>query len=89
MDAGGVAVRRGERLRTLSWTWGRLTDAEIDTLDAIIGETGETSPLVTWAELADAGAWRRVAFGYLEGLTQWTPITTGETEWELRFEGVK
>jgi hypothetical protein len=89
LDAGGVAIRRGERVRTLTWTWGRLTDAELDKLDAMVGELGETSPLVTWAELSDPGAWRRLAFGYLDQMTPWTPITTGEAEWEFRFEGVK
>lgn len=86
LPSGGFAIVEGARKRVYSWTLGDLTDAEIETLDAIALDRGETRPaLVVEDPATTSGLHQRIHYG----LMRWRAFerrSRNRTKWELEIE---
>lgn len=86
LPSGGFAIVEGARKRALTWTFGDLTTAEVDQLEGIALERGETATALV-IEDADrtAGLWARIHYG----LFKWKPFerrNRAQSRWEMEIE---
>jgi hypothetical protein len=86
LPSGGFAIVEGARKRALSWTFGDLSTAEVDSLEAIALSRGESAPvLVVEDATRSAGLWSRVHYG----LMKWKAFdrrNRAQTAWDLEVE---
>jgi hypothetical protein len=83
LPSGGFAVVEGARKRSLTWTFGDLSTAEVDQLEAIALRRGESSTaLVIEDATRSAGLWSRCHYG----LFKWRAFERRnkvQTRWEM------
>jgi hypothetical protein len=86
LPSGGFAVVEGARKRALTWTFGDLTQDEVDRLEGIALRRGETATaLVIEDATASAGLWSRIHYGLFE----WKAFerrNRKQTRWEMEIE---
>lgn len=85
LPSGGFAIVEGARKRALTWTFGDLTAAEVDLLEAIALSRGETATaLVVEDATLSAGLWSRCHYG----LFKWRAFerrNKAQTRWEMEL----
>ena len=87
LPSGGFAVVQGARKAAYAWTLGDLTQAEVDTLDAIQRDRGASKPvLVVEDPDATTGQRNRIHYGLLTSLRQYERRNTQQTKWEFSLE---
>lgn len=86
LSSGGFAVVEGARKRALTWTFGDLSTAEVDQLEAIALRRGESATaLVIEDATRSAGLWSRCHYG----LFKWRAFerrNRAQTRWEMEIE---
>lgn len=86
LPSGGFAVVEGARKRALTWTFGDLTDAEVEKLEMIGLRRGETATaLVVENAERTVGLWSRIHYG----LFKWRAFerrNKAQTRWEMEIE---
>lgn len=87
LQSGGFSIVEGARKRYYGWTLGDLTDDEVETLDALALEVGNTSPVLVVEDPAATTALRnRIHYGLLERWRQYERRSRGRTKWEFGIE---
>jgi hypothetical protein len=84
---GGFAVVEGARKRAYAWTLGDLSSAEVDRLDAMFEDRGESRPvLVVEDPAATVGQRNRIHYGLFRGLRAFERRNPAQTRWEMSME---
>ena len=84
---GGFATVAGARKRAFSFSLGDLSSAEVDALEEMLLDLGETSPaLVVEDSDANTGQRGRIHYGLFQGLKAFERRNPAQTRWELNFE---
>lgn len=84
---GGAAAVEGARKGSYSWTFGDLSDAEVDRIYALQLERGETRPLVVVEDpAATAGQLYRIHYCRFVSLRAYERRDPTQTRWELSVE---
>lgn len=87
LPGGGFSIVDGARKRSFSWTLGDLSTDEIEVLEAIALDRGETAPLLVVEDPAATTAQRsRIHYGLLQGLRQFERRNVKQTRWEFTVE---
>lgn len=87
LPGGGFAVAEGARKKLYGWTFGDLSADEVEQLDLIAGETGETAPaLVIEDDAPTAGLRRRMHYGLFRRWEQFERRNRVQTRWALQIE---
>lgn len=87
LPSGGFATVEGARKRAYAWTLGDLSTDEIDALEAIALDRGETLPvLVVEDPAATTGQRNRIHYGLFQGLRQFDRRNVKQTRWEFLIE---
>lgn len=84
---GGFGIDPGVRAITLQWTFGDLSDAEVEGLFAVLHDLGETGTALV-IEGDDAGPTRseQLHWGRFARIESYERQDRGTTRWSLRFE---
>jgi len=84
---GGFSTVLGARKRAFSFSLGDLATAEVDALEELLLDLGETSPALL-VEDTDAivGQRGRIHYGLFQGLKAFERRNALQTRWELNFE---
>ncbi len=84
---GGFSTVEGVRKSAWSWTFGDLTDAELDALFEITIYRGESAPVLVVEDHAQtAGLRRRIRYGLFRQLRPYERLSKGRTRWEMTVE---
>lgn len=84
---GGFGVQPGARKAAYSWTFGDLTDAEVEQLFGIQLRVGESSPIiVNEQDGATVGANEKLHYGLLRRLEAFERRDPNATKWALEIE---
>lgn len=84
---GGFATMTGARKRAFSWTLGDLTMAEVDALEELLLDHGETVPLLVVSDPdATTGQRARIHYGLFTGLKAYERQDPTQTKWAFDFE---
>lgn len=84
---GGFAAVEGARKRAFEWTLGDLTVAEIDELEELILDHGESIPLLVVEDPdATTGQRNRIHYGLFVGLKAYERANPAQTKLALSFE---
>lgn len=87
LPSGGFATLTGGRKAAFSWTFGDLTDEEVDELYALLLDRGETSPvLVVEDPDATVGLRNRLHYGLFDRFEAYERQAVGKTRWSLGIE---
>lgn len=87
LQDGGFASVEGVRKRTFNWTLGDLTVAEVDALEELVMDHGETIPLLVVEDPdASVGQRGRIHYGVFSGLQSYGREDPTKTKWEFTFE---
>jgi hypothetical protein len=87
LPSGGFAVVEGARKRYFGWTLGDLSIDEVDQLEAIALDRGETRPvLVVEDAAATPGLRNRIHYGLFERFRAYERRNRVQTKWELGIE---
>lgn len=87
LPAGGFSVVEGARKSAWTWSFGDLTDAELDALYEITLYRGEGKPvLVVEDPDRSAGLRRRIHYGLFRQLRTYERLSRGRTRWEMTVE---
>lgn len=81
---GGYGIAEGVRKRSYGWTFGDLTAAEVDDLEEIALDRGETGPLLVVEDpAATAGLRTRIHYGLFTKLRAFDRRNAVQTRWEM------
>jgi hypothetical protein len=84
---GGFGVQPGARKAAYSWTFGDLTDAEVEQLWGTVYRVGHSSPLiVSEQDGATVGANEKLHYGLFQRLDQFERRDPNATKWALEIE---
>ncbi|RJF91138.1 hypothetical protein [Sphingomonas cavernae] len=84
---GGFAVVEGARKMGFAWTFGDLSDAEADRLQAVALDVGESRPVLVVEDPAPTtGLRNRIHYGLFEKLRQFERRNRIQTRWEFGME---
>lgn len=87
LPSGGFAIVEGARKRLLTWTFGDLSIAEADRLEAIALALGETLPALVIEDAArTAGLRARLHYGLFRRWDAFERRNRRQTRWELGIE---
>lgn len=87
LPGGGFSTVEGVRKSSWSWTFGDLTDAELDALFEITLYRGEGKPVLVVEDHAQtAGLRRRIRYGLFRQLRAYERLSKGRTRWEMTVE---
>lgn len=87
LPSGGFAVVDGARKRRYSWTFGDLSYAEAERLEALALALGNTKPGVVIEDAArTAGLRGRIWYGVFEKWKQYERRNRRQTRWEIGIE---
>ena len=87
LPSGGFSTVEGARKRAYAWTLGDLSTDEVDVLEAIALDRGETLPvLVVEDPAATTGQRNRIHYGLFQGLKQFDRRNVKQTRWEFTVE---
>lgn len=87
LPGGGFGIQKGARKSAYSWTFGELTDEELERLWGIVYRVGNTDPVVV-AERAGVavGANESLHYGLLQRLDKFDRREPRATRWALEIE---
>ncbi len=87
LPSGGFAIVEGARKRGYTWTFGDLTSTEVDALEAIADDRGQSRPILVVEDPAQTtGLRRRIHYGLFERWRQYDRRNLVQTRWELGIE---
>lgn len=87
LAGGGYGIAEGVRKRGFYWTFGDLTADEVEALEAIALDRGETRPLLVVEDAAGtAGLRSRIHYGLFERFRSFERRNKAQTRWELGVE---
>lgn len=87
LPGGGFGIAEGVRKLGFSWTFGDLTEAEVESLEAIALECGETRPvLVVEDPAATVGLRNRIHYGKFDRFRAFERRNRKQSRWELGVE---
>lgn len=87
LPSGGFSIVEGARKRSYAWTLGDLSTDEIDVLEAIALDRGETLPLLVVEDpAATTGQRNRIHYGLFQGLKAFERRNVKQTRWEFTVE---
>jgi hypothetical protein len=87
LPSGGFSTVEGARKRSYAWTLGDLSTDEVDALEAIALDRGETLPLLVVEDpAATTGQRNRIHYGLFQGLKQFDRRNPKQTRWEFTVE---
>lgn len=87
LPSGGFGIVEGARKRSYAWTLGDLSTDEVDALEAIALDRGETQPLLVVEDpAATTGQRNRIHYGLFQGLRQFDRRNPKQTRWEFMIE---
>lgn len=87
LSSGGFMVVEGVRKAAYSWTFGDLTEGEVDTLYALALDRGETRPVLVVEDPAQTpGLNQRIHYGLFQRFRQYERRNHAQTRWELEIE---
>ncbi|HYI39983.1 MAG TPA: hypothetical protein VE053_06665 [Allosphingosinicella sp.] len=81
---GGFGIGQGARKAAYRWTFGDLTDAEVEALWTVAKDRGETSPVLVVEDPADtANLGARIHYGLFEKFEAFERQNPSQTRWAL------
>lgn len=84
---GGFATQDGARKASYNWTFGDLTEAELETLWGIFLRRGTTKPIiVSELEGAATGPNEKLHYGLFQRLDPWERREPNATKWSMEVE---
>ncbi len=84
---GGFGVQPGARKAAYSWTFGDLTDAEVEQLWGIAYRVGNSSPIIVQEQDgATVAANEKLHYGLFQRFEQWDRRDPNATKWSLEVE---
>lgn len=84
---GGFGVQPGARKAAYSWTFGDLTDAEVEQLWGIVYRVGQSSPLiVNEQDGSTTGANEKLHYGLFQRFEAFERRDPNATKWSLEIE---
>ncbi|MDZ7894978.1 MAG: hypothetical protein U5M50_08560 [Sphingobium sp.] len=87
LPSGGFGISEGVRKRSFAWTFGDLSEAEVDALEAVALECGETRTVLVVEDPAQtAGLRSRIHYGLFQKLTAFERRNPAQTRWEFTVE---
>lgn len=87
LPSGGFGISTGVRKRSFNWTFGDLSAAEVEQLEAVLLDCGETGPALVVEDPAwTAGLRSRMHYGLFQKLTAFERRNPVQTRWEFTFE---
>jgi hypothetical protein len=87
LPGGGYGVAEGARKLGFYWTFGDLSEDEVNALEDIALDRGEMRPLLVVEDPArTAGLHRRIHYGIFERFRQFDRRNKAQTRWELGIE---
>ena len=87
LPTGGFAAVEGARRRYLTWTFGDLLPDEVEALEAIALDQGETRPLLVIDDPSrTAGLRNRLLYGRFDRWKAFERRNRAQTRWEIGFE---
>lgn len=87
LQGGGFGIDPGARKYGWSWTLGDLSDDELEELDSIALDRGETIPLLVVEDpTAGPALAQRIHYGCFNKLEAWQRQAPGITRWSLGIE---
>ena len=87
LPSGGYGIAEGVRKRGYNWTFADLTLAEIDALEAVALDRGETATLLAVEDPAPTTSLRnRIHYGLFTRFRQFERRNAVQTRWELGIE---
>ncbi len=87
LSDGGFAIVEGVRKRAYSWTFGDLSSAEVDVLDEMQGDRGESRPILVVEDPdATVGQLKRIHYGKFTSLRAFERRNPAQTRWEMSME---
>ncbi len=87
LPSGGYGIAEGARKRAYDWTFGDLTLAEVDALEAVALDRGETGALLGVEDPAQTtGLRNRIHYGLFTRFRAFERRNAVQTRWELGIE---
>lgn len=87
LPSGGLAMVEGARFASYAWSFGDLTEAEVEKLYGLQKDLGETLPLLVVEDPdGTAGQANRMHYGRLVSLRRFERRSVGRTRWEFTVE---
>lgn len=88
LRGGGFGISQGVKLPGYQWTFGDLTDAEVQTLWALAMNRGETSPVVVCEDPdTGLGLTERLHYGLFDRFEAFERADPNLNRWALSMEG--
>ena len=86
LPGGELGIWRKAKAPLIRLSWGDLADSEVDDLDSMLAEIGESEPLVL-VEDPDftAGLHNRIHYGVLDGVDFYERQMSNKSRWELKM----
>lgn len=87
LPSGGFAAVPGARKMAYNWSFGDLTDAEVDALCELALDVGETNPVLVVEDPAmTTGQRSRLHYGLFQGLKAYERRNPKQTRWDWTIE---
>lgn len=85
---GGFGISRGARAGGYSWTFGELSDAEVEALYSLALDAGETGSVLVIEnpDTAEAGLNERIHWSMISRIESYERFAPGATRWAFRVE---